>query len=240
MNPYTETLRVGTWNAGNGSMADCREILRHVDALCLQECSDQDRMMDAMRANGFSVIRPLATGAAATPVIYEPDVLQFTRPLLRPLLWGGDLDWGPGTGPDHGKQKWLVGGYFIHKPSRRRVAIGSAHKPAGHKPGNRREVAATLQSRRTVEVFKGYTGIPIVGADNNAEPDMPCMAPFRRADWKIDQLVGERKPTHGGWCPDHIAWRDDERVQMAYHETMANGSDHDADLLTLRLSKRGR
>lgn len=235
----TEILTVGTWNAGNGTDTDGREVMDLVDALCGQEFSDRGRLLHLYRTDGYKVICPPSLGAPATPLIYDPRTLLFVRPLLVPMLQGRELDWGPGTGPDHGKPKWLVGGYFIHKPSRRRVAIASTHKPAGHKPGNQREDAATLQSRRSVEAFRGYTGIPIIGADNNAEPDSPCMDPLRHGGWKIDQLVGKRIPTHGpGWCPDHICWRDDDRISLEYHRVIANRSDHRADIATFALTVR--
>ncbi len=235
----TTRLTVGTWNAGNGTDQDGREVAHLVDALCGQEFSDRGRLLHLLRTDGYKDICPPSLGAPATPLVYDPRTLLFVRPLLVPMLQGKELDWGPGTGPDHGKPKWLVGGYFIHLPSRRRVAVASAHKPAGHKPGNEREDAATLQSEREVDAFHGYTGIPIIGADNNAEPDMPCLDPLRHAGWKCDQLVGRRIPTHGGWCPDHIWWRDDDRISLARHRVIANDSDHRADIadfdITLRI-----
>ncbi len=234
----TATLTVGTWNVGNGTNQDGRELVRQVDALALQEASDQDRMIAALITEGCRVIRPDQLGAPATPLVYNPAVLLLTRPLVMPMLWGGDLEVGPGTGPDRSKPKWLIGGYFIHKPSRRRVAIASTHRVPGQRLGNRREVAASLHALRVAKTFEGYTGVPVVGGDWNAEPDRHSLRQLRHEDWTCDQLAGRRIPTHGGWCPDHVWWRKDDRIRFRSHDTLSNGSDHDALVVQFALTIR--
>lgn len=232
-------LKVATWNVGMGSLADAREVMRDVSAMALQEAGDQARLVNALAEDGHVVIRPKEfLGQPATPLIYKPTELRYIRPLQQLMVAGGDI--GPGTGPDTVKPKYLIGGYFIHLASRRRVALASTHRFAGQRVGNERYERATVHARRVVDALADYTGVPVVMGDWNSVPDSDTLAPLRRAGWTCDQLEGKRLPTHGGWVPDHVWWRKDERIAFDSHHTIKNGSDHNALIVSFDLKEKRR
>ena len=235
----TVALPVATWNVGNGTLADAGEVMECVAAMALQEASDQTRMLTALDRAGYGVIRPTAeVGQAATPLVFDPQRLRFVRPVQVLLHPGGPI--GPGTGPDHGKPKWLIGGRFVDRITGRHLAICGIHCYAGqrHDPANERASISREMVREAVNVLDPVRGLPILMGDFNALYDTPTVAPLRGHGWTCNHLVGGRVHTHGGWSPDHVWWRKDERIHFVEQRTIANRSDHDALIVTLAVNSR--
>jgi Endonuclease/Exonuclease/phosphatase family len=237
-----QRLTVATWNIGNGTTADARQIMRQgTAALALQEASDQARLIQQLRGDGLGVIRPVAEpGQAATPLVFDPEQLLLLRMIVELMVGRRRLN--KGTGPETLKPKWLIGGYFLHRPTRRRLAIASTHRVAGQTPDGStiRDDVAEQHAREIVQHFRGYGGIPIVLGDWNSWPDDDSLRPFRLADWRTDQALHRRLPTHGKrWAPDAAWWRPDHRIEFLRHRTLdGTRSDHRPLLVDYEITPR--
>lgn len=240
--PFT----VATWNMGNGTRKDLLEVATAADVLGLQEASDRVDDIDWLLSRGehLALRFDAMPGGKATPVLYKKAAVVATRGLFVPLLKGG-TPVGEGKGPDHAKAKNLQGGYFIHRESRRRVAVGNLHCLAGQKGGNRRRLlsrAMVLNARRE---FADYGGVPILLGDFNADPDVHTLDPLYNAGWTSNHDEGGWLGTHGNWTPDQIWWLPDgrrpggKRLAFRDHRTIATHSDHDALVVDFGLKKRG-
>ena len=231
-------IEVGTWNVGNGSIADARELMSTVSVLAMQEASDQDKMIAALREDGYGIIRPQRkVGQPATPLIFNKRDLHCYRRFSVPLYSGGPI--GAGTGPDDGKPKFLNGGKFIYKPTSTKVAFASIHTYPGQKfhPTNKRQHVSEEMVRKAVTYFETYRAIAFIMGDFNTNPDTETTLPLRRESWSWDQLTGDRLGTHGSWSPDQIWWRNQGKrhCKFVHHKTVANGSDHDALIASLQI-----
>lgn len=216
-------LPIGAWNLGNGRLSD---VGVYAAAWVLSEAADQDDLLHAWcDRDGLTMVRPDSPGAASTPVLYDDRRLRYEG--LTDVLLAEDQPIGPGTGPDHMKTKRLIAPRFTDRATGRRVVVGAWHRPPGQKPGNKREDIATAMAGKVVAQFKGYRGLVWVGGDGNSEPDVDSTRPLRAAGWTCDQLAGQRLPTHGAWCPDHLWYRPDDRALFLGHETHETHSDHD-------------
>lgn len=230
-------LTVGTWNVGKGTLKNAQKILDECDVLGFQEASDQDALFSGLRKSHFVVRFDQLPGQAALGLAYDPS--KLTAVTRWAVVCSPGQDVGLGTGPDHMKTKWLIGANFLHTESRRRVSVSTTHLVAGQGHHEREDVArrhvAHVRAR-----FEHYTGNPIVLADWNALPRDPILDQLRFHGWQTDQVVGGRLPTHGTWSPDHVWWRESDRVSFKDHHTIATKSDHDALVVTLKLKHRDR
>jgi len=234
----TSRLKVATWNIGNGTLANARKIMSEgVAALALQEASDQRDLVEALVDDGFEVIRPEEqTGQPATPLVYDPAVLQLRRSIA--VLTADSQPVGPGTGPDKMKAKWLIGARFVHLPSRRRIAIASHHRVAGQQHETRHRVALE-DARRVAETFVGYRSLVTVMGDWNSTAGDHTLKPLRHHGWTCNQLVGGHVGTHGQWAPDHVWWKKDDRISYVQHRVLTDTeSDHRPLLVTFELTSR--
>lgn len=221
------TLSVGTWNIGAGTMEDANRILNKVAVLAMQEASDRDSMFDTLREKGYGVIRPdQHVGQPATPLVFNKDRLKLLSRIVVPLYHGGPI--GPGTGPDNGKPKWLIGAKFMDKKTNIRLAFGSIHCYAGQKDGNARRRISTDMVAKARDSYDRYRGIPFIMGDFNAEADTSTLHPLRNRGWHTDSIQNKKLGTHGGWTPDQVWWRHDPKVRFDGSETVKNRSDHDA------------
>jgi hypothetical protein len=208
-----------------------------------EECSDQDDMFASLRDDGYGVVRlDRSVGQPATGIVYNRDELRLVHIESRLLYKGGDI--GPGTGPDHGKPKWLTTAYFIHRKTGRRIAFAVIHAYAGQRQdhgGNERQDISQLMVSRANEHLHSYTGIAFLVGDFNAEPDTPTLAALRTHGWKCDQIVGKELGTHGNWTPDQVWWHDPNHwVKFKKHHTISNGSDHDAVIADFDITAPGK
>lgn len=224
---------IGYINVGR---AKARDIVRaaltlELDAWGGGECSDRPDVYSLARESGFHVAAPVdRPGGKATPIFWRAGG-RFTdaAPFSRLLAVGGDI--GPGTGPDHGKPKYLVGVRLRDQASGRVVVPATCHLYAGQdwhpRPNMRATVsrgmldnALALQSRRH--------GIPFLALDSNAAPDSPTWRVLAgRPRWTTNHRALEPITTHGEhWKPDAIAWRSDNRFVVDDQGVVDVGSDH--------------
>lgn len=245
--PFT----VATWNMGNGTRKDLLAVASAADVLGLQEASDRVDDIDWMlsKRTHLLVRFDAMPGGKATPLLYKKAALIVTRGLFVPLLKGGTFV-GPGTGPDHAKAKNLQGGYFVHRATRRRVAVGNLHLLAGqkHGPGNLRSRLSVRMVRQSREALRQFGGVPILLGDFNSLPDTSTTAALWNDGWQNNHNAGGRIPTHGNeWAPDQVWWRRrrridsplDDRLRFRAHRTIATHSDHRALVVDFGLKKRG-
>lgn len=227
-------LRLATWNIGGGGISAGLSIMGQVDAMALQEASDQNDMMEAFRNNGYGVIRPAGSvGQPATPLVYDKSALTLIDTIVVPLYPGGNI--GPGTGPDDGKPKWLIGGRFTHKASGKKVALTSMHCYAGQEGENLRRRVSREMVTKARDRFDTYDGLPFIMGDFNAVPGESTLEPLREHGWTCDHIAGSQISTHGGWTPDHVWWKRDPGAKFVSHRTIPNGSDHDALIVVMNL-----
>ncbi|MFT3873456.1 MAG: endonuclease/exonuclease/phosphatase family protein [Nocardioides sp.] len=239
---HAPTINAGTWNIGKGSFQDLALMATRCDLLGLQEASDQagklDRLAhDPQAGPRFGVWRPHHEGGqAATPVIWDRHTMELVRPFARLLYDGGPI--GKGTGPDHGKPKWLVGGIFLHRRTHTRVAFGNLHCYAGQKDDNKRqEVSAGMVERAGAHLAKRKVAVRVLVGDFNALPNTPTTGWLRAHNWSCDQLH-HRIGTHRDWSPDHVWWKG--RARFFDHYVRHTESDHHGLVTTLELHPKGR
>ncbi|MGH3362860.1 MAG: hypothetical protein ACRDOM_10430 [Nocardioides sp.] len=234
-------LTVGTHNLADATVDEAVEFADDCVAVAWQEGGDRGDVVRALSRAGHELHVPDVPGGPSTPLSWHPSRLRFLRPLLVQLHPGGDI--GPGTGPDDGKPKWLVGGYFVDLAARRRVAIGNVHLYAGQKARvgqlNRRARIGRDMLVTVATTFEDYTGVPIVGGDYNTLPTSRTVAPLRDAGWACSHDK-RRIGTHGKWTPDHVWWRPSDRIAFVRQSARNTHSDHDALQVVLDIHPRGR
>lgn len=226
-------LRVGSWNIGNGSREDLLEVMGVCDALALQEASDRDDYMTLLREHGYDVIRPELPGAPATPLVYDPEQLEFKKLICELMLPSTFV--GRGPGPEHSKPKYIVGARFKHIPTGRRVTIVSTHLVSGQDSPLRRS-AADRHLINIRQLFWNRHGRIVVCGDFNREPEKVSLGPF----WHNNHEVLGYIPTHGHRSIDQV-WMKHQgfsgmlhrtRMRFSQQRTFSNRSDHDALLVT--------
>lgn len=235
-------LTVGTHNLADATVDEAVALAADCAVVAWQEAGDRGEVVRALAQAGHELHVPDVPGGPSTPLSWQPSRLRFVRPLLVPLHPGGDI--GPGTGPDDGKPKWLVGGFFVDLAARRRVAFGNVHLYAGQR------VRARLLNRRArigrdmldtvVATFAGYTGVAIIGGDFNTLPTSRTVAPLRDAGW-VCSHDDRRIATHGRhWTPDHVWWRPAVRIDFVRQSVRDTHSDHHALQVVLDIGPRRR
>lgn len=252
----TVEFRLATLNVGNASSGRVTSFisLNRLDAICLQEVSDQDKLIELIdRLPHMRVIRhDKAVGQQATAVVYNSRTLHLKRSHAIGLFKGGPI--GPGTGPDDGKPKFLQGGRFIHVPTKRRIEIDTLHLYPGqnwggprHNPNQRAKISQSMVAD-TMNHTSQYTGITFLAGDFNASTDSPTLTHMfgKQSDWTCthEQRPHQHLPTHGQWDPDHICWRTTRRVEFINHYVVDNLSDHNGlvgvfDIKVRKATKHG-
>jgi len=238
MSKRTARVRMGTFNTGRATTAQIREVCHSADITALQEFSDRDSVAVALRRDGLGLIRPDDhIGQPATPLVFDPERFLLVRPFSVPLAPGGDI--GQGTGPDHGKPKFLNGAYFIDRLTRRRIGASCIHTYADEEPGSKRLRLSVDMVEKGVDHFDGYRGIAFIMGDFNSEPGKPTTQPLIRAHWKCNHIEGRELSTHGAhWTPDHIWWHDGRgRIEMNSQRVIRKTrSDHGALIVDFDLA----
>lgn len=225
---------------GHITAREVLDIMWRVDVLATVETSDQQNIIDALIRSGYGVERwTHELGQAATAIAYNRGVLEVLETRCYPLYPGGDI--GPGTGPDHGKPKWLLVVKFRHLETGRVVIVAVLHCYAGQAEDKREEIATAMVATAALRLARRL-GVAVLLGDFNTLPKSPVTAPLRLDGWKCNHLELGRLVTHStNWSPDH-AWVRDllrlawwARVAFIRHRTVKNGSDHRGLIVTLRL-----
>lgn len=192
-----------TWNAGNGTVEDLRDILSTARAwgmtegntrlvvLSGQEWGDRSDLYRALRARGYTTTPGVKPGTASTPFAWGPGWTKrrtFTRVLLLPRYIG------PGAGPTRNKLKAAVGA-VIHAPG---ITIKgwSAHWVPTQ--GKRlRFLAALTMSHHLVARLTPRLHPSSGGADTNSDARTgETLSPLTAAGWRDNQTTLGRIVTH--------------------------------------------
>lgn len=217
-----DLLTVATWNIGNGSWRNYT-----ADLYGWQEAGDQSAFMRQASKNGVHVYRPdKPAGAASTPVGWR-STIDKPSPFVHPLYKGGPI--GPGTGPDIGKPKNLVGLSFTFHGLP--IVMGNMHNYAGQRGRNQRALISSNMVREAVGFLNGMDGAKILTLDANTTANGYAVAPLRDAGYSCLQLGITRVPTHGPtWTPDQIWYKPTPfvHIRAIRQYTRNTGSDHKA------------
>lgn len=214
-----------TFNVGSATDAQIAAVAKRAHATALQECSDRDAAIEAVKAEGLGVVDKKIAGAPATPLAYDRNHLELVRPIVFQLL-KAQRD-GPGAGPDRAKAKFFVGGLFKVKGTRRRVIIGSAHNLATQTQPLRKRLALAfvnaLNKGLRARVFAVF-----IGADWNAQQGGFTLKPLHAAGWNFASQLD----THGKRGIDYWVWKDRRKTPgiIKYRFSRVGdggGSDHD-------------
>lgn len=215
-----DEITVVTWNIGNGRWHNIKATLYG-----WQEAGDQAGFMGQAKRYGVTVYRPdNPTGAASTPVGWDAKTLKGAQPFTHPLYHGGPI--GPGTGPDIGKPKVLVGvrGTVNTIP----VVMGNIHNYAGQRGNNKRAVISHNMVKEAVGYLSGFDGVRILTGDFNQTPRGYSTEPLVNAGW-VSLQQRHTVPTHGAsWAPDQIWVKGTPFFSITgMSQTVRNtGSDH--------------
>ena len=232
-------ITVATWNAGPGRVDDLRGLLDIPDLIALagQEWGDRShdlsaaaKRLDWHEIDGKIDGQPHHKGLSSTPVFAAPhaEVRHEMAKLLLPRRFIGI-----GAGPDHNKDKGIVGGR-IHDGVT--VGVLSTHIVAS--------VFHPLRRKAAADEIRGYgehlnhRQIPwFLCGDFNMKPTSRLLRPLYAAGWTNTHREGGTLATHGRRAIDFIWWRKDPRVRFLGHRTVATHSDHRA--LVARFEVRG-
>ena len=205
----TVRVKAGSWNMGNGTMADLGELMVLLGPrafLCLQEAGGQlDRILGEAARHDYRLLsRTDEVGAASTIVLVGPGLTAHAAVTHR-LLPSQFV--GRGAGPDHNKPKVANGG----RVSCDGVVFGvfSAHQLASlQNPLRFRhgKVWATALGKATF----GKRVPWVVGADWNTDLGKEGAGLTRwllAHGWTTDQQQLEVEDTHGRRAIDGFGWR---------------------------------
>lgn len=192
-----------TWNAGNGTPDDLRQILTFARewgvqqarttlvVLSGQEWGDRDDLYRTLRARGYTTTPMNTPGTKSTPFAWSTGWTKrrtFARVLLLPRYIG------PGAGPRRNKLKSAVGA-VIHAPG---ITIKgwSAHWVPTQGKRLRFRAALTMSLNfvaRVIPRLHPSSG----GADTNTDAKQgESLAPLVKAGWVDNQGVLGRIVTH--------------------------------------------
>jgi hypothetical protein len=235
--PESMEITVGTMNVTpRASEADLRRFMNACDFGVLQETGKvMSRVNDAADATGRRLIVTDNAGAKSTPAFWNPKVGRLIKEIWLPAIEGG-------SGPDIHKDKGWQGGRFElteTDPDRYIDILG------GHLPFNQDDSAAQRrEADKMAKVLRDYGArrefVATVGlADWNEEAKhVPYLA---EAGWRCNQIALNEIATHGAhWAPDQGWIRSTDRTRLAFvsHRDIKTGSDHDALVITLRVTPR--
>lgn len=219
-------LTLGSWNIGPAHRLP-RELSKLlVDAVALQESSDQwgdGGLIWKLRAAGYRLITGSQAGQSATPLAYNPLVLELVK--VKRYLLAESQDVGAGAGPPHLKQKWAIGGLFRHRETGRFVWIFSVHYVASQQHATRFKVAVVM-SNRMVLLGKRLVHALFMLGDTNANPDSKALDPLRAAGWLLNQTLGRLVRTHGRRAIDQCWWTPRRWLHFLGNRAVPTGSDH--------------
>ena len=218
-------LTLGTWNVGNGTLADLFELLAQADALAGQEFGDRQDWIAELRRRGYGVIEGDEPGQGSTPMIYGPrlQLLKVKRWLLAPAQKAGR-----GAGPDTLKQKWLIGGLFLDLETGRKFSLYSVHYVASQQFARRRGIAVAMTNRIRLRLAMLHRAVFIMG-DFNIEIDSEVGRLLLKVLNVTDRAGGELD-THGHRSIDLIWWTVRRWIRFVAHRLVRNRSDHHAKL----------
>ncbi|USH45839.1 phosphoesterase [Streptomyces phage VieEnRose] len=229
--PKGPTLRIVTWNAGNGTAADLRALLARCDVLAGQEWGDRADLSRAARLLDWTVLDGHgAEGQASTPLLVGPHV-RVRREVAIPVLHSRYI--GPGAGPDHNKPKHAIGGLLSLDGST--FGVVSTHLPATQGRSLRHE-AAEDQVVELVRRFNRRRFPWFLCGDFNAVPTSGALSPLYRSGWTNSHRASRPLATHGQRPIDYVWWDKGHGVRFVRHAVEWTRSDHRALVAQFKLT----
>ncbi len=224
-------MKVATWNVGDGHDAVkqqglARLVKNGADVICLQECGDRQKMLDAFcDRTGWSIYYGSKHGAPSVPILWNPKTVRasgFGTREATPATHVGRA----GAGPSVMKPKvWnhirFVGGGTVL------VVINGHVVPSVYLPKRRELARKHLAVLADMVEWRARLDRAVVAVgDFNMRPRNPLTKPLR----KLGMTQRTKAPTHGRRTIDHV-WTLDVDGSVTVLEMP---SDHNAALLTVK------
>jgi endonuclease/exonuclease/phosphatase family metal-dependent hydrolase len=227
-------ITLTTWNAGNGSNADFKQLLRQGIILAGQEWGDQRDMTNVALDQDWKILDGSGkAGQSSTPLFYQPHSKNGAKLLHRyaySMIRSQNV--GPGAGPSRLKAKWAIGGRFNlqghHFNAVSTHLVASQEYPLRHK-------VAVRHVDHLLDAFNQRSLPTFIMGDFNAVPDSDTLDALYRHGWTNSHIAGGDLNTHGSRSIDYVWWKKSAPIRFVEHHTLKNGSDHNALVATFKL-----